>query len=57
MLIGDHQIRNLRGSGEPLVMCQAMYAIVGAVALQRGGMFANEVVRDRFLNHLGFRKP
>ena len=56
MLIGDGQIRNLAGSGKPLVMCQAMYAIVGAVALQRGGKVANEVVRERILKRLGTRQ-
>ncbi|KAL8793327.1 MAG: hypothetical protein Q9195_004104 [Heterodermia aff. obscurata] len=45
-------IRNMKGSGQPLVMCQAMYAIVGAVALQRGGKFANDVVRERILDRL-----
>ena len=55
-LNGDGQIRNLAGSGKPLVMCQAMYAIVGAVALQRGGKVANEVVRERILKRLGTRQ-
>ena len=56
MLIVDNQIRNMTGSGQPLVMCQAMYAIVGAVALERGGKIANEVVRERILGRLGLRQ-
>ena len=56
LLIGDYQIRNMKGSGQPLVMCQAMYAIVGAVALQRGGMLANKVVRESILDRLGLKQ-
>ena len=55
-LMGDYQIRNMLGSGQPLVMTQAMYAIVGAVALEKGGKFANEVVRERILERLGMRQ-
>ena len=30
-------------------MAQAVFAIVGAVALQRGGEVANRIVKDRIL--------
>ena len=43
----------LRESGLSIVMAQSLYAIVGAVALQRGGVVANKVVRESILNPLG----
>ncbi|KAG6994134.1 20S-pre-rRNA D-site endonuclease nob1 [Physcia stellaris] len=45
-------IRNMAGSGQPLVMGQALYAIVGAVAYERGGEFANKISAhgDKCLN-------
>lgn len=46
-------MNRLKESGLPIVMAQAMYAIVGAVALQRGGVVANKVVREKILNPLG----
>ena len=44
---------NLLGSGLTVVISQALYAIIGAVALQKGGDVANTVVRERMLNPLG----
>jgi large subunit ribosomal protein L15 len=44
---------NLSGSGLELVMAQAMYAIVGAVSLERGGVVASSVVREKILRPLG----
>ncbi|MCJ1335833.1 hypothetical protein MMC09_001107 [Bachmanniomyces sp. S44760] len=44
---------NLKGSGEDLVLAQALYAIVGAIALQKGGEVANKIARDRILRPLG----
>ncbi|KAL9128769.1 MAG: hypothetical protein Q9217_002618 [Psora testacea] len=44
---------NLQASGLPIVLQQALYAIIGAVALQKGGQVANDVVRDRILSPLG----
>lgn len=41
------------GSGLQLILMQALYAIVGAVALQKGGEAANRIARERILNHLG----
>lgn len=41
------------GSGLQLVLTQALYAIVGAVALQKGGETANRIARERILSHLG----
>ena len=49
------QVGNLEGSGLPAIMAQALYAIVGAISLQRGGIVANDVVKDRILNPLGLR--
>jgi large subunit ribosomal protein L15 len=44
---------NLSGSGIELVMAQAMYAIVGAVSLERGGVVADRIVKERILRQLG----
>jgi large subunit ribosomal protein L15 len=44
---------NLQGSGLPIVISQALYAIVGAVALQKGGDAANNVTKERILERLG----
>lgn len=46
----------MKGSGQPLVASQALYAIVGAVSLQRGGEVANHVVHERILERLGLRQ-
>ena len=46
---------NLQWSGQKVVIAQALYAIVGAVALQKGGQLANDVVRERILNPLGIQ--
>lgn len=46
---------NLEGAGQQLVLVQALYAIVGAVALQRGGDVANTIVKERIFDPLGFR--
>ena len=47
------QIKNLRGSGIDTVLAHTLYAIVGAIALQKGGEVANQTVRHRILNPLG----
>ncbi|KAI9829682.1 MAG: hypothetical protein M1819_006053 [Sarea resinae] len=47
------KIDNLKGSGIETVLAQSIYAIVGAVALQKGGEVANRVVRERILMPLG----
>ena len=49
-------MNNLVGSGQALVMGQALYAIVGAIALQRGGEVANSIVNARILERLGLRQ-
>ena len=45
----------MEGSGQDAVLSQALYAIVGAVALQNGGEVANRVARERILNPYGTR--
>lgn len=44
---------NLDGSGRDVVYTASLYAILGAVALQKGGEFANHIARDRVLKSLG----
>jgi large subunit ribosomal protein L15 len=38
-----------------MVLTQAVYAIVGAIALERGGAEANRIVRERIIAPLGVR--
>jgi len=44
---------NLQASGIDVVLAQAVYGIVGAVSLERGGAQANRIVRERILSPLG----
>ncbi|KAI9887372.1 MAG: hypothetical protein M1823_000797 [Watsoniomyces obsoletus] len=44
---------NLQGSGIDTVLTEALYAIVGAIALQGGGEKAAKIARDRILAPLG----
>ncbi|KAI9676378.1 MAG: hypothetical protein M1817_000535 [Caeruleum heppii] len=44
---------NLGGSGIESVLSEALFAIVGAVALQRGGEEAARITRERILGQLG----
>lgn len=48
------QADNLQGSGVETVLMTSLYAVVGAVALERGGEVANKVVQDKILAPLGF---
>jgi large subunit ribosomal protein L15 len=45
----------LESSGQDVVLAQAVYAIVGAVALQKGGDVAAQVARERVLAPLGLK--
>ncbi|GES64162.1 RNase III domain protein [Aspergillus terreus] len=47
--------QNLASSGFELVLAHTMYAVVGAVSLEKGGHVANEVARERILAPLGFK--
>ncbi|KAL1957034.1 hypothetical protein VTO42DRAFT_6411 [Malbranchea cinnamomea] len=45
---------NLLESGVEVVLNHAMFAIIGAIALEKGGLVANQVTRERILKPLGF---
>ncbi|KAJ4346804.1 uncharacterized protein N0V89_010736 [Didymosphaeria variabile] len=45
---------NLQGSGLESVLTTSLYAIIGALALERGGEVANKVTQDKILAPLGF---
>ncbi|KAI8933222.1 hypothetical protein NX059_009857 [Plenodomus lindquistii] len=45
---------DLKSSGLETVMMTSLYAIVGAIALERGGEVANKIVQDKILAPLGF---
>jgi large subunit ribosomal protein L15 len=49
------QVDNLNGSGVDVVLAHTLYSIVGAVALEKGGDFANKLVRERILSPLGLK--
>lgn len=38
-----------------MVYTQALFAIVGALSLEQGGMVANRVVRERILQVIGLK--
>ncbi|KAL2220190.1 RNase III domain protein [Thermoascus aurantiacus ATCC 26904] len=48
---------NLQSSGIDVVLAHTMYAIIGAIALEKGGLVANQVARERILAPLGFKIP
>ncbi|CAJ2507131.1 Uu.00g083170.m01.CDS01 [Anthostomella pinea] len=43
---------NIKGSGFNVIMSGAIYALVGAVALQNGGKVASRVVRERIMKKI-----
>ncbi|KAJ1329783.1 large subunit ribosomal protein L15 [Microdochium nivale] len=43
---------NIQGSGFAVIMSGAVYALVGAVAMQHGGKVASRIVRDRIIKKL-----
>ncbi|KAF2646705.1 hypothetical protein P280DRAFT_16918 [Massarina eburnea CBS 473.64] len=45
---------NLEGSGQNSVLTTSIYAIIGALALERGGEVANKVTQEKILAPLGF---
>lgn len=45
---------NLQSSGLESVLTTSLYAIIGAIALERGGEIANKVTQDKILAPLGF---
>jgi len=47
------QTHDLQASGIDKVMRDTLFAVVGAVSLQKGGDVANQVVRTRILRPLG----
>lgn len=45
----------LESSGVDVVLAQTIYAIVGAVALQKGGDVATKLTKERILAPLGLK--
>ncbi|KAL8689212.1 MAG: hypothetical protein Q9218_005064 [Villophora microphyllina] len=48
-------VNNVEGSGVDVVLIQTLYAIVGAISLQKGGEVANRITRERILAPLGLK--
>ncbi|KAJ6107152.1 hypothetical protein N7523_008475 [Penicillium sp. IBT 18751x] len=46
---------NLQASGIELVLAHTMYAVIGAVSLEKGGHIANKVAQERILEPLGIK--
>ncbi|KAL1981910.1 hypothetical protein VTN96DRAFT_2039 [Rasamsonia emersonii] len=46
---------DLRASGIDVVLAHTMYAIIGAIALEKGGLVANKVAQERILAPLGLK--
>lgn len=44
---------DLTASGLDVVLAHTMYAIIGAIALEKGGQVANKVAQERILSPLG----
>lgn len=55
VLTSNFQVRDLAASGSDMVYAQAVYAIVGALALEQGGQVANRVARERILQPIGLK--
>ena len=49
----DEQVNQLNASGIELILAHTMYAIIGAIALQKGGDVAARVAREKVLKPLG----
>ena len=49
------QPTQLAESGIDVVLAHAMFAVIGAVAMEKGGLVANQIVRERILKPLGFK--
>ncbi|KAL2824040.1 ribonuclease-III-like-domain-containing protein [Aspergillus cavernicola] len=45
---------NLATSGVDLILAHTLYALIGAISLEKGGQVANKVARERILAPLGF---
>ncbi|KAJ5177164.1 uncharacterized protein N7482_003041 [Penicillium canariense] len=46
---------DLKSSGLELILAHTMYAVVGAVSLEKGGHIANKVAQERILEPLGLK--
>lgn len=46
---------DLRASGVELVLANTLYAIIGAVSLEKGGLVATQMARERILEPLGIK--
>lgn len=49
------QPENLSASGLELILAHTMYAVVGAISLEKGGHIANKVAQERILEPLGLK--
>jgi len=52
-LVNMIQIDNLDRSGIDVVLTSSLYAIIGAIGLEKGMDVANQVTKDKILKPLG----
>jgi len=52
-LFNKIQIENLDRSGVDVVLTSSLYAVIGAIGLEKGMDVANQVTRDKILKPLG----
>ena len=55
LTIGSVKPENLANSGMDLILAHTMYAVVGAIALEKGGYMANKMAQERILEPLGVK--
>lgn len=55
LLTMSAQPDNLAGSGLDLILAHTMYAVIGAISLEKGGHIANKVAQERILEPLGLK--
>jgi hypothetical protein len=46
---------NLEASGVEVVLAHTLYALIGALSLEKGNLVANKVARERILAPLGLQ--
>lgn len=52
----DFQPDDLPGSGCDMVYAQAVFAIIGALAMEQGGAVANQIAREKVIQPLGVQR-
>ena len=54
-LLTSNQPDSLSASGADMVYAQAVFAVIGALALEQGGAVANRIAKEKILEPLGLK--